>query len=856
MSEAAQGKSSTEYRLYQDASKPIEARVEDLLSRMTLEEKAAQLCGDLAASFLENGKVSREKLRERFANGHGRITQYSLVGLADPAQIAAITNELQDFFIHETRLGIPVALQSENLCGYPGAGGTLFPAQINVGSTWEPELAEEMSAVIGQESRAVGITSAMSPVVDVSRDPRWGRTYETYGEDYYLNSQMGIGYVRGMQAQGVSCIAKHFLGYAETQAGLNMATVRLSDRELYEVFATPFEAAAKVADLDAMMANYAEIDGMPVISNQKIARKLLRDTMGFEGMLTSDGGAVWQLFQHYKVAKTYQEAGLLAKKGGCDTEIPVGGAFRSLPDYVRSGELPEELLDESVRRILTIKFKRGLFENPYADIQRLEGAMRNEKKEALSREIAAKSLILLENDGILPLPAGKRLAVIGPHADSLRYPVSGYTYPAYIEMLDWQKKQQGEASFHGILEEEEKARMEARQQSGQTDKRAKNKKPREPFESMYEQMDPEAIEKLSDMNGVLREYHARSLKETLGDRFEIVYAQGCDITAPGQEGFAEAVQAAKESDIVVMALGGNCGWVGTTGGEGKDRSSLDLPGVQQQLLEAVAATGKPIVLVLYGPGIFAVNWAKEHASAILQAWMPGPFAGEAVADVLDGTRNPGGKLTVTIPRNAGQIPIFYNHKNGSGYALKRGETNTNLFSGGYTDGPGTPLYPFGYGLSYTSFALSGLEVNGISKEPAAEKQPILEQPVFEQPLCLEGSLTIRCQISNTGEREGDEVVQLYTSFCDAHVSRPNKQLAGFKRVSLQAGETKKVLFHLDLVQLGFYNENMEFVAEPGRLDLMVGTSSEELPLHTSVTLTGEPIQVMGRRSYVCRTEVK
>ena len=261
MSEAAQGKSSTEYRLYQDASQPIEARVEDLLSRMTLEEKAAQLCGDLAASFLENGKVSREKLRERFANGHGRITQYSLVGLADPAQIAAITNELQDFFIHETRLGIPVALQSENLCGYPGAGGTLFPAQINVGSTWEPELAEEMSAVIGQESRAVGITSAMSPVVDVSRDPRWGRTYETYGEDYYLNSQMGIGYVRGMQAQGVSCIAKHFLGYAETQAGLNMATVRLSDRELYEVFATPFEAAAKVADLDAMMANYAEIDG-------------------------------------------------------------------------------------------------------------------------------------------------------------------------------------------------------------------------------------------------------------------------------------------------------------------------------------------------------------------------------------------------------------------------------------------------------------------------------------------------------------------------------------------------------------------------------------------------------------------
>ena len=259
-----------EYVLYRDAAQPVEARVEDLLSRMTLEEKAAQLCGDLAASFLENGKVSREKLREQFPNGHGRITQYSLVGLVDPVQIANITNELQDFFVNETRLGIPVALQSENLCGYPGAGGTLFPAQINVGATWEPELAEQMSEVIGQESRAVGITSAMSPVVDVSRDPRWGRTYETYGEDHYLNSQMGIGYVRGMQGQGVSCIAKHFLGYAETQAGLNLATTRLNDRELYEVFATPFEAADKVAGLDAMMANYAEIDGMPEIGRAHV----------------------------------------------------------------------------------------------------------------------------------------------------------------------------------------------------------------------------------------------------------------------------------------------------------------------------------------------------------------------------------------------------------------------------------------------------------------------------------------------------------------------------------------------------------------------------------------------------------
>ena len=265
--------------LYKDKNQPVEKRVEDLLSRMTLEEKAAQLCGDLAAAFIVDGKINMDILREKFPHGHGRFTQYSLVGLISPEQIARTSNMIQDYFVKETRLGIPVALQTENLCGYPAAGGTLFPAMINLGCSWEPELAGEMSAIIGQESRSVGITSAMSPVIDVSRDPRWGRTYETYGEDPYLISLFGVEYVRAMQAQGVSCIAKHFLGYAETQGGLNTAAARINDRELYETFATPFEAADKLAGLGGMMANYGEIDGLPVIMNPRIARTLLRDTM-------------------------------------------------------------------------------------------------------------------------------------------------------------------------------------------------------------------------------------------------------------------------------------------------------------------------------------------------------------------------------------------------------------------------------------------------------------------------------------------------------------------------------------------------------------------------------------------------
>ena len=809
--------------LYKDASQPVEVRVEDLLSRMTLEEKAAQLCGDLAASFIEDGKLSHDALVEKFKDGHGRITQYSLVGLVDPKQIAEITNQLQDFFVNETRLGIPVALQSENLCGYPGAGGTLFPSQMNVGSTWEPELAEEMSSIIGQESRAVGITSAMSPVIDVSRDPRWGRTYETYGEDQYLISQMGIHYVRGMQNQGVSCIAKHFLGYAETQAGLNTATTRLNDRELYEVFATPFEAADKEAGLDAMMANYAEIDGLPIIDNKKIARDLLRGTMGFEGMLTSDGAAVLKSFNYFKVADSYMEAGLLAKKAGCDTEIPVGESFRNLPNYVRSGELDEALLDESVRRILTIKFKRGLFENPYCEIEKLNEVLSNPKKEEVSKKIAQDSIILLKNDGVLPLKKGSKVAVIGPHADSLRYPVSGYTYPAYIEMMDAARKKNADVTFNGMIDEQAKAEAE-------------NEAPKGPFDTMFEMFDEQDIRKLDDMNGVLRKLHARSLREVLSERFETVYAEGCDIIDRSEEGFADAVKAAEESDVVVMALGGNCGWVNVTGGEGKDRQSLELPGVQEKLLETVAATGKLVVIVLYGPGIFSVNWAAEHVSGIVQAWMPGPEAGEVIANVLDGTENPGGKLTVTVPRSAGQIPIFYNHKNGSGYASGSDVTSATIFSGGYTDGPGTPLYPFGYGLSYTEFAVENLKIK-------------------DREIPTDGQIEISCSVSNTGDAAGDEVVQLYQAFHGAHVVRPNKQLAGFKRVHLNPGETKQLIFRLDTAQLGYYDEDMEFVVEPGKLDIMVGTSSEDLPLRDTVALTGKKVNVMGRRVYTCPVEV-
>lgn len=814
--------------LYKDPSRPVAERVEDLLARMTLEEKAAQLCGDLPASFIVDGKVSLEALRRKFPDGHGRFTQYSMVGIVDPQQIAEISNEVQRYFVEQTRLGIPVALQTENLCGYPAAGGTLFPAQINVGATWEPELAGQMAAVIGQESRAVGINSAMSPVIDVSRDPRWGRTYETYGEDPYLISRMGVEYVKGMQGadkEGVACIAKHFLGYADSQSGLNCAVSRINDRELYEVFATPFEAAANEADVSGMMANYGEIDGICVGANPKYARTLLRDTMKFRGMLTSDGAAIIKMYNYFHLAPTYKEAGLLAKKGGLDTEIPIGNAYRQLPDYVREGKLDEALLDESVRRVLTIKFEYGLFEHPYVDESKVQAAMTTPQKAEFSRAIAEKSITLLKNDGVLPLKKGLKLAVVGPHADNLRYPISGYTYPAYIEMMKAGASDSSSVTFNGMADE------------AAANKQENGFGAANPFAATMAMFSPEEQAALSDLPTVLAHMGARSLRDVLSDRFAVTYAEGCKIIGSDTAGFDAAVEAAREADVIVAAMGGNCGWVNVTGGEGKDRSSLDLPGVQQQLLEALCATGKPVVLVLYGPGVFALPWAAEHTAAMVQAFMPGAEAGRVVADVLDGTVNPGGHLTFTIPHHIGQIPLVYNHRMGSGYNTARDASANMIFSGGYVDNTDRPLFPFGHGLSYTTFEVEDFALSA-------------------DTLPTDGSIQARCRITNTGSRPGDQVLQLYYHFSGAHVIRPCMQLVGFVRVSLAPGESKQVAFTLQAAQLGYYNEEMAFVVEPGPAELSLGTSSADLCGTRAFQITGAPVGLLGRRSYACEVSVQ
>lgn len=813
-----------EAMVYKDPSRPVKERVEDLITRMTLEEKVAQLCGDLPFSVMGAEGFSEEKLRASFPDGHGRFTQISTMGLKSAEDMAALLNKIQHYFVEETRLGIPVAFQSETLCGLPVKGGTIFPAQMNLGYTWEPELAERMAKIISEECRAVGVTSAMSPVIDVSRDLRWGRTYETYGEDPYLISQMGVAYIKGMQkdkTDGVACIAKHFLGYADTQGGLNTAVTRVNDRELYEVFATPFEAAANVADVSGMMANYSEIDGLNVVVNKKIATTLLRDTMKYRGFLTSDGAGIMKCHTDFHVANSYAEAGYLAKKAGTDTEIPVGGAFRQLPEYVRSHALDEGLIDASLRRVLTVKFEYGLFEHPYVDVEKTVGHLGSPSKDALAEEIARKSMVLLKNDGILPLKKDMKLAVIGPHGDQLRYPISGYTYPAYLEMVT-SMAHGGASSFNGIADE-------AKKDDGQ--------------DMVTGALGSAAAGGLAslDINDMLWAAGNKSLYQVLSERFQTVYAQGCDITGKDRSGFDEACAAARTADAVVFACGGNCGWTDTTGGEGRDRAGLGLPGVQQALLEAVAGTGRPIILVTYGPGLFSLPWAAEHAAAMVQASMPGLQAGRVVADVLDGTVNPGGKLTQTIPRSVGQTPCNYNHRMGSGYVRVKGDHpepfGNNIFVGGYTDEDDSPLYEFGYGLSYTTFSVT----DGYVGEPQVS---------------TDGCVVAGCTVTNTGDRRGDEVIQLYYHTVGAHVIRPVMQLAGFKRLTLEPGEAKTVEFTVPCSLFAYYNEDMEFVTEPVKVEIMLGTSAHKIDFCQDVQLTGERVNVMGQRAYGSEVVVK
>lgn len=777
---------------YRDPARPVEARVSDLLSRMTLEEKSAQLGSRWVYELLKEMRFSEPKARQLLGQGIGHITRIGGASSLGPKESAELANAIQSFLINETRLGIPAIVHEESCAGYMALGATCFPQAIGVAGTWDPDAVERMGEVIRTQMRACGAHHALAPVLDVTRDPRWGRVEETFGEDPYLVARMGSAYVRGLQGddllEGIIATGKHFVGYGISEGGMNWAPAHIPRRELLEVFVSPFEAAIKVAKMWSVMNGYHELDGVPCGSSGELLNELLRQQLGFTGLVVSDYFAVDQLCSYHHVARDKQEAARLALNAGIDIELPSTDCYGlPLQQAVRAGKISEELVDRAVRRVLTAKFLLGLFEHPFVKVGRAVEVFDTPAHRSLARSLAQKSVVLLKNDGdLLPLKKDIRaIAVIGPNADSVRNLVGDYAYPAHIESLVEM------AADH-------------------------------PFGAPV----PEKVDLVEHFVPIISVLEA--MRRSVSPDTQVRYAKGCDVRSDSREGFAEAVTLARQSEVAVLVVGGKSGLTDDcTCGEARDRAELGLPGVQQELVQAIYETGTPVVIVLIDGRPLALPWIAEHIPAVLHAWLPGEEGANAVSDVLFGDYNPGGKLPISIPRDVGQVPVYYNHKVSGGRSHWKGD---------YVEMSAKPLYPFGYGLSYTRFGYDNLDIT--PRQTGAG-----------------GTVDVSVDVTNTGSREGDEVVQLYVRVPAASVTRPVKELKGFARITLAPGQRKRVTFHLTANQLGFYDRRMDFVIEPGTVEVMVGSSSEDIRAAGSFEITGAATTIGAAKAFFCTVEV-
>ncbi len=765
-----------------------EINLKTLISQMTLDEKLAQVGSCWIYELQTEGRLDDEKISKRLINGLGQLTRAGGASVYPPDELARQINRLQKYLVEQTRLGIPALVHEECCCGAMLAGGTVFPQMLGLSATFQPELASAMTKAIRAQLRAVGAHQGLGPVLDVARDPRWGRVEETFGEDPVLISHFGAAYIEGLQGEtlknGILATGKHFIGHSFSQGGLNCGPVHIGWRELYEVFMLPFQAAIKHARLGSIMNAYPEVDGEVVAASRRILTDILRGELGFDGLVVSDYEAVAMIDTFHHVADDRAEAARLALAAGIDVELPSSDYYcDGLKTALAKGDINLEMLDLAVERHLRKKVELGLFDDPYVDEQHTLEVFSRPEDRQLAREIARQSMVLLKNDGSLPLrkTMGK-LAVIGPNAHEARNLLGDYSYAAMKELLEY--KQPLGSSFEN-------------NGASQTD--------------------------LSQVITILD-----GIKEKVSAETQILYARGCDVNGQDCSGFKEALDAARQADVIILVLGDRSGLVPScTTGETRDAASLCLPGVQEELARQVIAAGKPVVVVLVNGRPYAVSWLAEHASAILEAWLPGQEGGRSVADVLFGEVNPGGKLPITFPRGVGQVPIFY--------AAKPSGTGSFWYHD-YVDEKAAPLYAFGHGLSYTTFAYSNLVINPISAT-------------------LGDVVDISLQVQNSGEVAGDEVIQLYIRDVTACVPRPVKELKGFKRVTLQPGETRKITFHLPVNQLAYYDQALDLVIEPGQILVMVGSASDDIRLQADFTVTGAGKMAVNERVFTCPVDI-
>lgn len=744
---------------YKDPNASIDERVEDLLGRMTLEEKIAQMN--------MNGMGEYRQL----PHGAG-VVESPFISVQE---IARMSSETKRYAREHTRLGIPPIQIGECLHGQLAMGATIFPQAIAQGSTWNPALVERMASVIALEASASGVDQALSPLFDLAREPRYGRTEECYGEDPYLVARMGVAFVEGMQGKAeytrvhgiapgkLMCTAKHFAGYSVPAGGINLAPSSLGEREMRTLHLYPFEKVVKEANVCAVMPSYNEVDGMPAHSNRWLLTDVLRGEWGFGGYVFTDYGGLSQLHNFHHVAADASEAAVMGINAGVDLEAARPDAYARLSDLVKAGKVKEEQIDAAVRRILRAKFMAGLFDKPYPDPERLSEVVHRPEHVALALEVAQESAVLLKNDSaLLPLDASKlkSIAVIGPNADQVQY--GDYTYT--------RDNRSGVTILQG-------------------------------------------------------------LRDRLGSRVQINYAKGCNITGSDRSGIAEAVEAASKSDVAVVVLGetsvilSGLGWgVGLgeneprdpfVSGEGYDLTSLDPPGVQRELLQAVCATGKPVVLVMVHGRPWSIGWEKDHVPAILEAWYPGEQGGNAIAGILLGEVNPSGRLNCSVPRSVGHLPVTYDYKP-SARGINREPGTPEKPGRDYVFSSPAPLFAFGHGLSYTTFEYSDLKIDN-----------------NESTKTVKVSVNVR----NTGSRDGKEVVQLYVNDRVSSVTTPQKMLKGFDKIELKTGEQKTVTFDLPYDELALWNASMQRVVEPGEFAVMIGRSAEDIVLSGSFVVS-------------------
>lgn len=753
---------------------PHTQRAVGLCDVMTLEEKLAQLVGfwvdegGTVVAPMQDAMASPTQLEDFSRHGLGHLTRVYGTRPVDPVERARWLWDVQRRLVTSTRLGIPAIVHEECLTGLGAWQAATFPAPLAWGASFDPELVQKMGAAIGTSMQALGVHQGLAPVLDVIRDARWGRVEECIGEDPYLVGTVGTSYVRGLQGAGVHATLKHFVGYSASRAGRNLAPVHAGPREIADVLLIPFEMAVRDGGARSVMHSYAEIDGLPVAADPRLLTDLLRGRWGFDGTVVADYFGVAFLHTLHAIAGDLGDAGAQALAAGVDVELPTGQAYLApLLERVRAGVVDEALVDRAVLRVLRQKSELGLLDQTFEGQPPAEIDLDPSGHRDIAAQLAQESVVLLANDGVLPLSRGSRVAVIGPNADRARALFGCYSFTNHV--LD----------HH----------------------------PDVPLGFAA----PTVLEALrAELPG--------------GPGAPVTYQRGCAVDDDDRSGFSAAVACARQSDIAILVVGDQAGLFGRgTVGEGCDRDSLELPGVQRELVEAVLATGTPVVLVLVTGRPYAVAWALEGCAAVVQAFFPGEEGAAAIAGVLSGRVNPSGRLPVTMPRSAGSQPYSYLHPPLGGPNMV-----SNL--------PTAPALPFGHGLSYTTFAHSDLAAG--ADAPAG------------------GAFVATVRVTNTGARAGSDVVQLYGHDLVASTTRPTCQLLGYRRLTLEPGESVLVRFTVPTTRLAFSDRDLVRVVEPGEVDLWVGPSCETRETQTRLRITGPLHRVTGDDARWVTTEIR